>query len=187
MKSFILGEGEIKILQSLINIQISQIVWDIDAFYFVLTDKIIKVEIEVAVPESVEPHEYDEVFYISVKEANKNTAFHSLGEEGFWYKVIKENEIISNIKLVRTIVQFPEEILTKPELAENNTQGMNYVTCGLLFYVNDGVIPAIMFENSFGFDNCNKIDVYQEDKILSELSENYQVIDISKNHLQNRK
>ncbi len=182
MKSFLLSAEEVRILQSLVSIQVSQIVWDLDAFYFVLTDKIIKVEIEVAVPESEEPYEYDEVFYIEVKEINENTVFCSTGEEGFWYKVIKENETVLKIKLVRTIIKFPEETLINPDLADWNAPSLNFVNCGLLFYVKDGVVPAVVFENSFGFDNCDKIEIYQEEEIIEELGEKYQIIDISVNN-----
>ena len=100
------------------------------------------------------------------------------GGSRFGVLTISEQEKILNIEIVRTLVEFPKETLRKPDSQISNSIDSKLVDCGLLIYVNSGVIPAVILENSFGFDNWDEIKIYKENDVLSILSEKYCVLNL---------
>src|SRR5689334_25415375 len=101
MTPLILRPSSVRSLRWLVGARADQIVWDINAIYVVGPNSTTKIEATSVTPHSAEPHEFDEVFPISVSVTHQAQRFQADGEPGLAYRVLVENEYITDIEIVR--------------------------------------------------------------------------------------
>lgn len=185
MKIFTLAPTAIEMLRDLCGRVVEQVVWDINAVYFVEQHNALKVEAQAERPESPAPDESDELLCLTAERLEQAPRFYSGGEEGFWYKVLGENVRILGIDLVRTSILFPSETLAHPSAWEENPQiGVNIVDCGLLVHMEEGILPAVQRQNSFGFHSWPEIRLYKSSEVEAVLGPDYQVIPLCRSEVQ---
>jgi hypothetical protein len=142
----ILSPTELQILQSITVETPRQVVWDINALYFVYAAYAIKVEADGEVPHP--EHRDEEVVCLRVEKLDPPPHFAPLGEPEHWYRVMCENTPVDRLELVQAAVEIPGE-----RVVPRTGGGAFPADVGLFVYTGLGVIPAVQLENVFGFHN----------------------------------
>lgn len=162
---YILSTEQRDILRNVVGSTCDQIVWDINAVYFVARDIATKVEAVSDAP--LEDDRTEEVLHLSVEVVRPAPSFSQPTEDGHWYQVIGRNLRVDRIELVRTAVILPGESITAPATAPPSAF---VADCGVLVHTSRGILPAVQLENSFGFHNwgneaprcCSATDVMNQ-------------------------
>lgn len=163
MNDLTLTERQKGLIRNLINVQKTEIVWDINAFYFNTKQASFKLECFDASPVgSID--KYDEIFYCEFSELDARLKFEH-NKPDFWYKIISDDCKILEVKYVNVIELFPDNKLVPLGDAINNNAGLNKSTLGLILHTDKGFVPAFLLPSNHGFTWHPKIDFYSKHEI----------------------
>ena len=177
-ESFTVTRHGLELLQRLVGKTIDQLVWDLNAVYFVAGKSTIKVETAAAAPIDGKPNA--EVMYITVEnERSRWRRFRVGGQRGYWYKVLATNKRIDNIELARTTVRLPSEVPQFPEIPVPQGEQAFVADAGILVSVEGAVVPAIQLHNWFGYSMWAEPRLFTRDEALAELDNCYHLVPVA--------
>lgn len=169
---FTLTPAEEKILGRLVGKRVRQLVWDLNAVYFVTDGDVLKVETLADHPGHVSSDRYDEVMFIRVGVDERPPQFEDDGEAGHWYKVVARESQILNIEVARTAVVYPASVPRHPDSVAADERRV-FADAGILVTLADGVLPGILLSNSFGFATWPEVRLYTRDEALQWLRNDF--------------
>src|SRR5688500_9751028 len=107
MKDFTFDKQEITLIRSLLEQNIEAVVWDINAFYFNMKDKTVKLECVDEIPEGAHDR-FDEIICTRILKLESKWEFFT--DSNYTYKIIAQDLQITKIELLQAMVKFPQEI-----------------------------------------------------------------------------
>lgn len=173
-----LSGKQLNMLRSVVGVVCDQIVWDINAVYFVFAGGATKVGAVAAAPLKHDPTE--EVMHLSVERVQPAPTFVVHAEEGFWYRVLGSGLRVEHIELVRTAVILPGETITAPATAPSSAF---IADCGVLVHTAAGILPAVQMDASYGFHNWSREQPrwHSKEEVLGQLGEAYEFVAVAAN------
>lgn len=176
MNDISFDKRQIELLKEIVDLDMVEIIWDLNAFYFNTDFKTYKLECFDARPLGSN-FEYDEICYCVFVELDKRVEF-TLTDTKHCYKIFSSNYRITSLEWLNVIEHFPENrlIATENQIAYQN--GLNKSTLGLIIQTDSGFLPAFLLPSNFGFHWQPKFDFYSRteiDELLSENIEHYEI------------
>lgn len=183
---FILTAADEHLLGRLVGTLVRQIVWDLNALYLVGTEEAVKVEVLADVPPAeVRTDEYDELVYVRPGTVMPTPTFRNDGEEGYWYNVIAIDERIRAIEVARTMVCYPSGTIRHPGRFSTD-QRVVTADVGVVVTLSQGVVPAVVRDNSFGFAALPEIRIYRREELAELLRDKYELRSLAPRGLTSR-
>jgi hypothetical protein len=165
-------------LAALAGTRVRQLVWDLNAIYFVGEHSTLKVEALSDRPPAPDAEKFDEAAYIAV-EAAAPGEFENEGAEGYWYRVLARDVVIERLELVRAYIGTPGSWLIKPGQSARNGGSISPVDCGVLITTPSGVLPAVQLGHSFGFFHWPETRFFTRDEVQATLNGDYEILPLS--------
>lgn len=163
MRDFTLTSSHETLLGQLVGRHVRQIVWDLNALYVIRDRSALKVEVFADWPGSdVTADNHEEIVFIRPWQITPAPVFRATGEEGYWYTVVAEEADILGVEIVRMTVVFPSgrsvncSVGTKSVIAD----------VGVILTLREGVVPAVLLGNSFGFATWPEIRIYRREEVM---------------------
>jgi len=163
-------------LVRLVGSRVRQLVWDINAIYFVGDNGVLNVTADIRTPPSPTPHVFDEAACLTVGTETQARRFRDEGEYGYVYRVVATDVLVERVEIVRTGIVMPgEEVwaLTAPAPPDSIVTPCD---CGILITTPFGVLPAVQTENVYGFMNWVELRLYERAEVALVLGEHYEII-----------
>jgi len=173
MNDTILSKEELNLLASLVHAPIRQLVWDLDAIYFIQASRTIRVESFDGVPATPNPVRNVEAVALRVSEIEETPVFRSAGEDGHYYVVVDTNTRIESIAVVRTALCMPTEQIVHPRRGCIGGT-LTLCDCGILIATARGFVPAVQRDNSFGFHLWGAPRLFSREEVEVELETDYE-------------
>lgn len=169
MKDLTIDRNQIELLKELMQFETLEIIWDINAFYFNTELQTYKLECFDEKPLGSE-YQYDEIFYCQFLKLEKQLKFDKNNPK-YWYKIISKSCRILKIQSVNIMQLFPDDRLIS-YAKDNQLEGINKLTVGLIIETDKGLVPAFLLPSNFGFQWQPKFDFYLKNEIEDLLFEN---------------
>lgn len=172
----LLTSDDRNLLGTLLGAHIEQLVWDINAIYFVQRDRTLEVRALEDRPPEPDAGALDEAVYLSVGIASDAGPFHQQGEDGYWYRVVAQDVRIESFEVVRCYVGTPGSWIIPPRDLATTDRTVTPVDCGLLVTTSAGLIPAVQVGQSFGFAQWPEVRPYARADVLAALADDYEIL-----------
>jgi hypothetical protein len=176
MSDLLLGAEDRDRLLALVGRNIDQLVWDLNAIYFVTAPRTVKLEADVRIPPSPEASEYAEAACLRVDDDNEPHPFQRTGKHDYWYRIVAEHVKIINFELVRTGILMPAETVWALDRQPPDRGVLSPCDCGVLITTSQGVLPAVQRRNAFGFMNWPAVRLYDRAEALRLLDDSYNIL-----------
>jgi hypothetical protein len=151
-----------------------QLVWDLNAVFFVGVAGTLTVETFADCPTEVASDEFDEVVFIRVSDDARGFRFCNEGEDGYWYRVVANNSPILSIEVARTCTTFPSGDTVSPASAE--CCGRSVLTdAGIIITLAEGIVPAVQLGTSFGYAVWPEPRLYSRDEVMETLGADFEI------------
>jgi hypothetical protein len=178
MHDLLVPPEQLAFLARLRGARVRQLVWDLNAIYFVLDDATVKVEAQSDRPPGAVAEEFDEASYLVVAPDPHAGPFYDAGEEEYWYRVVGRDITIEQIEVVRAYVGIPGAFFLAPGQAPPMPATVAPVDCGLLITTAAGVLPAVQLGLSFGFMHWPEQRWYSRAEVEQELAGRYEIFSV---------
>ncbi|WP_444677956.1 hypothetical protein [Halomonas sp. E19] len=174
----VLSSAELHLLAGLQGLPVRQLIWDLNAIYFVSNQHTLKLEALADRPPTSDADRYDEASYICVHEPETSGPFSDAGEEGYWYRVLARDIRVDKVELVRSYIGTPGSVLIRPNHRELSSVTVTPADCGALITTELGILPAVQLGHSFGFSHWPELRFYSRGEVKSELDGNYEILQL---------
>jgi hypothetical protein len=168
MSSFTLNSHQRSLLLTLVGKR-AQLVWDINAIYVVSHTRTVKIEALTDIPVA---GTWTDVAYLAVSEEPLRS-FEAPTPEPFAYTIVADNALINSVSLVRTTVLVPQETIQHPAEPVPSDAHAFATDCGVLITTPEGILPAVQFQNSFGFSFVLEQRLYSAPEVEDLLERHY--------------